>query len=151
MPPGLLPEAIYWDTNNPYHYFRVDPKDFYDKYFFGGEDEHREKLEHPDEQIRRLKGYITELLSPTSFRVVNQWSGYIMDTIDGLPYIGKLPNSSRQIIGSGFSGNGMTFSTITAMMARDIIQNRHNPWAEIYKPDRNLLKVLVGKLSQYNT
>ncbi len=43
IPHGSLPEALYVDYMNPYHYFRVDSKGKSDRLILGGED-HRQEL-----------------------------------------------------------------------------------------------------------
>ena len=35
---GLMPDALFWDTCNPYHYVRLDPQRDHDLVIFGGED-----------------------------------------------------------------------------------------------------------------
>ena len=44
-----------------------------------------------------------------------RWSGQVIETNDGLPYIGTI--AERQFVATGFSGNGMTFGTLAGMMA----------------------------------
>ncbi len=43
IPNGIFPEAMFWDMDNPYHYFRVDKKNGKDRVIFGGED-HKELI-----------------------------------------------------------------------------------------------------------
>ena len=33
-----MPEALYWDTEDPYHYLRIDSRRDFDYAIFGGED-----------------------------------------------------------------------------------------------------------------
>src|SRR4029077_19711046 len=58
----------------------------------------------------------------------------VVETNDGLPYIGE--NADRQFIATGFSGNGMTFGTLAAMMFADAVTKRSNPWRELFDPGR---------------
>ena len=41
---------------------------------------------------------------------------------------------------TGFSGNGMTFGTLSAMMFADHVTGEHNPWAELFDPGRTKIK-----------
>src|SRR4030095_5696882 len=50
--------------------------------------------------------------------------------------------SPRQFVATGFGGNGMTFGTLAAMMARDRIEGVANPWAELFNTGRT--KVTEG-------
>ena len=35
---GLVPDALFWDTSDPYHYVRLDSRRDHDLVIFGGED-----------------------------------------------------------------------------------------------------------------
>lgn len=63
-----------------------------------------------------------------------------METVDGLPYIGR--TSDTQFIATGFSGDGMTFGTVAAMMARDAVTGRSNPWEKLFDPGRKTASAL---------
>ena len=43
--------------------------------------------------------------------------GQVVETNDGLPFIGE--NANQEFIATGFCGNGYALSTLSAMMARD--------------------------------
>jgi Rieske Fe-S protein len=62
----------------------------------------------------------------------------VIETNDGLPFIGE--NAERQFIATGFCGNGITFGTVSAMMARDWTTGRKNPWADLFSPDRKIVR-----------
>jgi len=66
--------------------------------------------------------------------VTEHWSGQVIETHDGLPYIGE--TAERQFVATGFSGNGLTFGTLAAMMACDAATGRTNPWKELFDPGR---------------
>jgi Rieske Fe-S protein len=70
--------------------------------------------------------------------VTHRWSGQVIETPDGLPYIGE--TAARQFTGTGFSGNGMTFGTLTGMMAADHLLGQKNPWSELFDPDRKKVR-----------
>jgi Rieske Fe-S protein len=55
-----------------------------------------------------------------------------------LPFIGE--SAERQFVGTGFSGNGMTFGTLTGMMAADRILGQKNPWADLFDPARKSVR-----------
>lgn len=64
----------------------------------------------------------------------HHWSGQVIDSPDGLPFIGE--TAPRQFVVTACSGNGMTFGTLGAMMARDAVLGRPNPWRELFGVDR---------------
>ena len=70
--------------------------------------------------------------------MTHRWTGQVIETIDGLPYIGE--TAERQFVATGFSGNGMTFGTLAGMMARDAVLGRPNPWKELFDTGRTKIK-----------
>jgi Rieske Fe-S protein len=47
--------------------------------------------------------------------------------------------AERQFVATGFAGNGMTFGTLAAMMARDLITGVANPWQHLFDADRSVV------------
>lgn len=68
----------------------------------------------------------------------HRWSGQVICTPDGLPYIGE--NAEHQFVATGYCGNGITFGTVAAIMARDWITGRKNPWTDLFAVDRKKIK-----------
>jgi Rieske Fe-S protein len=69
--------------------------------------------------------------------IAARWSGQVMETIDGLAFIGPNPNDDPNVfIATADSGMGMTHGTIAGMLITDLIQGRPNPWSEAYDPSR---------------
>jgi len=128
---GSVPEALYWDTMEPYYYLRVDAHDDHDYLIFGGLD-HKTGQGPEGYPFMKLKEVL--LRKVPSARVDFEWSGQVVETMDGLPYIGE--TAERQFTGTGFAGNGMTFGVMTAMMAVDAATGRVNPWAKLFDPAR---------------
>src|SRR6185295_8277272 len=81
--------------------------------------------------------------------LTHRWSGQVIETPDGLPYIGE--TTAHQYAATGFSGNGMTFGTLGAMMARDHIVGRKNPWAEIFDAGRTAIRKGLWEYVKENT
>lgn len=132
VPTGCFPEASFWDTSNPYYYLRVDRGVACDYAIFGGEDH---KTGQVDDSIARYESLEIELkkLIPAA-HVERHWTGQVIETHDGLPYIGE--TADRQFAATGFSGNGMTWGTLAGMMACDAVLNRNNPWRTLFSPER---------------
>src|SRR5207302_1620064 len=69
------------------------------------------------------------------------WAGQVMETIDGLAFIGRNPGDQDNVfIVTGDSGMGMTHGTIAGMLLTDLILGRQNPWATLYDPSRKTLR-----------
>ncbi len=132
MPKGLVPEALYWDTSDPYYYLRIEQFEDHDYAIFGGEDHKTGTEPHTDKCFRKLEDALLRVLPEA--KPDRHWSGQVIETSDGLPYIGR--ESERQFIATGFGGNGMTWGTLAAMMARDAMTGMKNPWADLLAPSR---------------
>lgn len=134
-PHGLLPEASFWDTGDPYYYLRVERRGNHDGIIFGGEDHKTGQIENTLAPYQRLEAKLHQILPEA--KIDHRWSGQVIETADGLPYIGE--TAERQFVATGFSGNGMTFGTLGALMAVDAVLKRPNPWRELFDPQRKKL------------
>ncbi|MDW7772621.1 MAG: FAD-dependent oxidoreductase [Desulfobulbaceae bacterium] len=75
------------------------------------------------------------------------WSSQDFMPADGLPYIGPLhPFTSRIYAATGFGKWGMTRGTFGAMLIRDLILGRENPWQETFRTSRVSFIRSPGKL-----
>lgn len=138
VPAGTLPHGLYWDTTEPYHYVRVEPRKTQnaDYVIFGGEDHKTGQVADTRACYEALEAKARKVLP--LFELTDRWSGQVIETNDGLPYIGE--TSDRQFAATGYAGNGMTFGTIAAMMARDAVVGRENPWKDLFSVDRTKLR-----------
>lgn len=135
LPPGKVPEASFWDTSEPYNYLRIERRRDHDYAIFGGEDHKTGQEPDTPARYRRLEERFLRFFPDA--QIDHRWSGQVIDTNDGLPFIGEL--TERQFGGTGFAGNGMTFGTLAAMMAVDAVLKRANPWADLFDPGRKKL------------
>jgi glycine/D-amino acid oxidase-like deaminating enzyme len=133
---GQVPDALFWDNADPYHYLRLEPRRDHDVIIFGGED-HKTGQVDTEARFSRLERTLTSMIRGVD--ITHRWSGQVIETPDGLPYIGE--TADRQFAGTGYSGNGMTFGTLAGMMACDRI-GRRNSWDELFDPGRT--KILAG-------
>lgn len=138
VPKGKYKEGIYEDLDNPYHYFRVDKgkgRRGKDRILIGGEDHRKEIFTKTMEKksYKALEEYAEELFGK-KYPTVRKWSGYILEPVDGLAFIGEYDPGN--LITTAFSGTGMTYSGITAVMVRDIVLGKKNPYVKLYDPKR---------------
>ncbi len=136
IPRGRLEDALYWDTGDAYHYVRLYPQRDADYVIFGGEDHKTGQVADTNECFDRL--IQTAQSWWPGIELTHRWSGQVIETNDGLPYIGEV--APRQFAATGFSGNGMTFGTAAAMMAADWVQKRRNPWAKLFDVGRTKIR-----------
>lgn len=65
------------------------------------------------------------------------WSTQDCMTMDGVPYIGQHTSLDSNIfVATGFGKWGMTNSTVSAMLLRDLIMKGESPWSPVYNPMR---------------
>jgi glycine/D-amino acid oxidase-like deaminating enzyme/nitrite reductase/ring-hydroxylating ferredoxin subunit len=143
VPTGAVTRALYWDTEDPYHYVRLqgdgrDPD--HELLIVGGEDHKTGQAQDGDERWRRLEEWARARFGPGE--VAYRWSGQVMEPVDGLALIGRNPGDEHVYIATGDSGHGMTHGTLAGMILSDLILGRSNPWAELYEPGRVKLRSL---------
>jgi glycine/D-amino acid oxidase-like deaminating enzyme/nitrite reductase/ring-hydroxylating ferredoxin subunit len=146
VPVGSVPRMLLWDTEDPYHYVRLQTLQddagtaTHDVLIVGGEDHKTGQAEDFEERFRRLEKWTRERFpSVESFEY--HWSGQVMEPVDGLAFIGRNPSDAANVfIATGDSGNGMTHGTIAGRLLTDLILGRDNAWATLYDPARISLR-----------
>ncbi len=125
------PEGLFRDTADPYHYARWQETGAGTFLIVGGEAHRVGDREDSEGCFARLLAYARE-----HFRVrlpSHQWSGQIIEPHGGLPLIG---GSGNIYISTGYSGQGMTFGTLGAMMVADFITGVDNPYKDVFSDTR---------------
>jgi glycine/D-amino acid oxidase-like deaminating enzyme/nitrite reductase/ring-hydroxylating ferredoxin subunit len=124
--------GLYSDTSDPYYFLRVHdtPRGRY--VIFGGEDHKTGQASDTDARFERLEQALREIVP--SAQVDRRWSGQVIETSDGLPFVGQ--TADHQFVATGYSGNGLTFGTLAAMMLCDAVTGAPNPWRELFDPHR---------------
>ena len=151
-----VPVALYWDTEEPYHYIRVHPHEENDVLIIGGEDHKTGQEEDPEERFERLEEWSIKHFDGLTLPEY-KWSGQVIEPVDGLSYLGKDPENSEHVyIMTGDSGMGMTHATYGGMLLCDLIVGKENRWSELYDPKRitvksagEFIKEGANVLSQY--
>lgn len=152
IPKGKLPYSLWWDTGDqeskwvsqPYHYVRLEKyDDQYDLLISGGEDHKTGQADEENipekERYERLEAW-TRSYFPMLDDISYRWSGQVMQPVDSLGFMGKNPGDDNIYIITGDSGNGMTHTTIGAMIICDSIMGIKNKWEDLYSPSRITLK-----------
>jgi glycine/D-amino acid oxidase-like deaminating enzyme/nitrite reductase/ring-hydroxylating ferredoxin subunit len=126
--------GLFWDLEDPYHYVRSATVDGQDYLIVGGGDHRTGTLPEggPDAPYQELDALSAKLGAPANER----WSAQVAEPSDGLPFIGKIDPKVELYVAQGFSGNGMTLGTLSAMLISDALLGRENPYAKLYRPDR---------------
>lgn len=77
------------------------------------------------------------------------WATQDCITLDGIPYIGQYGKHTPNLyVVTGFHKWGMTSSMVSALLLRDLVQGRENPYARVFSPNRTMLRpqLLVNTL-----
>ncbi len=154
IPAGALPEATYLDDQNPYHYARVDAGRGVrggDRLIIGGEDRRKQLPTDDEKQFAALRAWAAERFPDLPRTLVRSWSGPVLETFDGLPYIGRPSHKRPHLhVATGFSGNGMTYSMTAARILADEIMGRHSQYARVFDPYREVtLQGVLYKARDY--
>ena len=136
VPINTVPEALFWDTRDPYDYLRIDRHRGFDYIVYGGEDHKTGQKKKTQNAYARLLARLKKIIPKAN--IDHRWSGQVICTPDGLPYIGE--NAEHQFMATGYCGNGITFGTVAATMARDWTTGRKNPWTDLFAVDRKKIK-----------
>jgi glycine/D-amino acid oxidase-like deaminating enzyme/nitrite reductase/ring-hydroxylating ferredoxin subunit len=144
IPQGLVAEASLWDTADPYFYLRIDRKETHDYAILGGADHKTGQTRDPEQHYATVTKRLLELFPQA--KVDHRWSGQVVETVDGLPFMGE--TAPRQFVATGFSGNGTTFGTLAAVMACDAVTGRTNPWSQLFDIHRKKLSGIWDYLKE---
>lgn len=117
---GPVPQDLYWDTMDPYHYLRpATLPGGAEILLVGGEDHKTGQDPDPTARFEALERYTRERFPVES--VDWRWGWEVFEPADGLPYIGHLGSHDNIYVGTGYSGTGMTFGTVAALDISDMI------------------------------
>ncbi|HEY9048012.1 MAG TPA: FAD-dependent oxidoreductase [Ohtaekwangia sp.] len=129
------PEGLCYDMHDPYHYYRTQIIDG-TKYLIAGGEDHKTGHEPNTEKcFRQLESHIRQYFKIRE--VAYQWSSQYFEPADGLPYIGHLPGHSENVyVATGYGGNGMIYSSVAAIVLRDLIVQKESIFADLFSPSR---------------
>ena len=72
---------------------------------------------------------------------VCRWAAQDCMSLDGAPYIGQYSkNTPGLYVAAGFNKWGMTSAMVFAMVLRDMVTGKENPWTEVFSPSRTILR-----------
>jgi glycine/D-amino acid oxidase-like deaminating enzyme/nitrite reductase/ring-hydroxylating ferredoxin subunit len=133
---GAIPDALYWDTLDPYHYVRLQPGDGKtDHLIVGGADHKSGETDDAEVRFEALEAWTRNLI-PAAKDITHRWSGQVLDTIDYAGFIGRNPGNGNIYVHTGDSGQGMTHGVVGSLINSALIRGDKSKWAEVYEPSR---------------
>jgi glycine/D-amino acid oxidase-like deaminating enzyme/nitrite reductase/ring-hydroxylating ferredoxin subunit len=138
---GNYPDGLAYDMYDPYHYYRTQTIDEEQYLVVGGEDHKTAHVQNTEACFHHLESHTRKLFSVEE--VAYKWSSQYFEPADGLAYIGHLPgNPDNVYVATGYSGNGITYSHIAAIILRDLITTGNSKYASLFAPGR--IKPVAG-------
>jgi len=135
--PNWMENCLIWETKRPYFYMRTT-KD--GRIIAGGLDENKNEVPSSTYTIERygelLLQKIKEHFPEYQIDIAYSWGATFGESVDGLPFIGQLPENKKVFYCLGYGGNGTVYSMIGAQIIKDLILYQSNPDAEIVRLDR---------------
>jgi glycine/D-amino acid oxidase-like deaminating enzyme/nitrite reductase/ring-hydroxylating ferredoxin subunit len=128
------PEGLFWDTAEPYHYIRSYTDEHGPLILVGGADHKTGDEEASKQSFHDLEKYTRARFDVKE--IAYRWSAQFYEPADGLPYIGRTMFSKNAYVATGFSGDGLVYGTIAAMLISDMILEKENKWLRAYDSRR---------------
>ena len=148
---GVLPDALYWDTLDPYHYVRLQPGAGQADYVIvGGADHKSGEADDADVRFGALEAWTRKLI-PKLGNSAFRWSGQVLDTIDYAAFIGRNPGNDNVYVHTGDSGQGMTHGGVGAMINSALVLGKQPKWSDVYEPSRKTLAGIGNYLKENAT
>lgn len=130
-------EAMIWETGRPYLYLRTTADR---RIIAGGLDEDPAAAEPGSGNIpakaEAIASQVKGLFPHLDIKIAHAWSGLFCGTTDGLPIIGPDPKQPNIFYLLGYEGNGMCYSMAGALILKDYIEGKSNPYQTIVRVDR---------------
>lgn len=129
------PGGMYINAEEPTRSLRSQPSDNGVLTLVGGENH---KSGQSEDTMRHYRALID--FAGRHFTVQDipfHWSTQDCMTLDGVPYVGNYTSDTPNLyVATGFGKWGMTNSTVSAMLLRDLIVNGKSQWEDVYSPSR---------------
>lgn len=76
----------------------------------------------------------------SSAKIVGRWATQDCMSLDGMPYIGRYSSATPDLyVATGFQKWGMSTSMAAASILTDLIQDKENPYALLFSPQRSVM------------
>ena len=135
------PDELIYDMKDPYFYYRSQQIGDDLVMICGGMDHKTGHEENTEACIQQLEAKVRQVFRVKE--VLHSWSSQYFEPTDGLPYIGHLPGGGDHLyVATGFGGNGMIYSQISAMVIRSLMDGEETPLSKLLSPSR--IKPVAG-------
>lgn len=138
QPPPWLEECLLWERADAYLYARTTADG---RVIVGGEDcpytdaQRQERLVQG--KARALLARFDDLDPHHPIEIDWAWGGAFVESCDGLPYIGQLPEQPLAHFALGYGGNGTLFSHLAAELLVQLHLEGSSADSELFRLDRD--------------
>lgn len=130
-----FPEGMFITAEDPGRSFRPQEYEGGQLVIIGGEHHKTGQGEDTSDHYKHLVNFTGYTFN--SFELLYRWSTQDYTTADEVPYVGHLTSRTPNLyVATGFGKWGMTNSTASALILRDLIVKNESPWAPVYNPSR---------------
>ncbi|HEX3028337.1 MAG TPA: FAD-dependent oxidoreductase [Clostridia bacterium] len=129
------PGGMYITAEEPARSLRSQSSDDGELIIIGGEHHKTGQGEDTIKHYHALVDYSVENFTVED--IPFRWSTQDCMTLDDIPYVGRFTSDTPNMyIATGFGKWGMTNSTASSLILRDLIIDGRSPWQEVYNPSR---------------
>jgi glycine/D-amino acid oxidase-like deaminating enzyme/nitrite reductase/ring-hydroxylating ferredoxin subunit len=143
-------DGLYWDLAEPYHYIRPQTIGGRRYLLIGGEDHKVGETDDTAAPFERLEAYVRVRFGRDVAATDYRWSGQIVVSADGLPYVGRNSLSRHVYVATGYAGNGITQGTLAATVIADEIGGVDNPFSKLLDATRIKPLAMAGAVLSEN-
>lgn len=136
FPAEAPPDLLATDRSDPYYYVRTLREAARSWWIVGGCDHRTGQGGDTRERFESLLRWCAARFDVRPEDVRHRWSAQVIETLDGLPFIGKVPGKDRMLLATGFGGTGLTWGTLGGEMMADAAMEVATPWDEVFSPER---------------
>ncbi|MFC0272371.1 FAD-dependent oxidoreductase [Metabacillus herbersteinensis] len=134
-PKNPFPGGMYYSADTPTRSLRFTPFNGEKLILVSGDGHKTGQGSSTSKHYKALEQFSEEVLGVES--IPYRWSAQDLITLDKVPYVGAITDSKPNIlVATGFRKWGMTNGTASALILRDTILNKDNPYKELYSPSR---------------
>ncbi|MBU8880466.1 FAD-dependent oxidoreductase [Bacillus sp. FJAT-29790] len=145
-----FPGGMYISADEPTRSLRYTPYNGEKLILVGGESHKTGQGIDTIKHYEALENFAEKVFGITDFPY--RWSAQDLITLDKVAYIGPITSKrSNILVATGYRKWGMTNGTAAAMLLKDIILEKKNPYQELFDPARFQADPGIKKLISINT
>lgn len=130
-----FPGGMYINADSPSRSLRSTPLNGENLVLVAGEGHKTGQGIDTLKHYQALEQFADEVLGIEEYKY--RWSAQDMYTLDKIPFVGPITeNQPRVLTATGYRKWGMTNGTAAAILLKDIVLGKENPYRELYSPNR---------------